>query len=190
MARSHLYWQRGSGAQARQAERILDGAIWFTSLLTRVDGLVLLDDSLLVRGFGVILEKTDMPPGIEAVQSTGPEPRKSTARPLYLEGFGTRHRSMAAYCARNPGSVGFVASKDGGVRTFKRVGKQLIMWDDIMLYQAPLSQGEIRTGENVLREILKEAEEGECQKSEPASSRKSKEFERLALREYRRLFRA
>jgi hypothetical protein len=86
-----------------------------------------------------------------------------------------------------------VISKDGGVRVFMRVRKELIMWDNVMTHQTPMSQKEIQSGEDVLREILEEREafDREHEKSEPASSsnRISKELERIVMREYPRLFR-
>ncbi len=42
----------------------VEGAIWFISLLTRVDGLVLMNPSLEVKGFGVEITFSDEPPSI------------------------------------------------------------------------------------------------------------------------------
>ncbi len=189
----HLWTEEKKGwIRARDAEKSLDGAIWFVALLTRVDGLVLLDHSLCVRGFGVVLKETDMPEGIKAFQAVTTSPTQSTLRRLRLENFGTRHRSMAAYCARHPGSLGFVISKDGGVRVFTRVKKRLIMWDNIRLHQAPPSPETIQESENSLRKVL---EDGDLldRKRDKASSKsevkqKSEHLKAFVEREYPKLF--
>ena len=41
--------------QLEEARSELNGAIWFTALLSRVDGLVLMDPDLAVKGFGVVI---------------------------------------------------------------------------------------------------------------------------------------
>lgn len=185
--------ERTASERAREASRILDGAIWFTALLSKIDGLVLLDYHLFVRGFGAVLAHTDMPSGVGAFQATDVDARESTLRPLDLEHFGTRHRSMAAFCARNPGSIGFVLSKDGGVRVFMRVKRRLIMWDNVMIHQSPMSPEAIRMGVDLLRETLKEGEvfdrERDNSRTAPSSDSKSKELNRILEKEYRRLFR-
>ena len=48
-------------AERRDNRSELDGAIWAISLLTRVDGAVVLDSDLAVRGFGVEITSSDEP---------------------------------------------------------------------------------------------------------------------------------
>ena len=109
----------------------IDGAIWFISLLSRVDGLVLLNQQLEVEGFGV-----------EIMCNTEPEEifidddlyaNDKNMRKISYEHFGTRHRSMMRYCSQYPGSLGFVISQDGEVRVMTQVKNRLVMWENIRL---------------------------------------------------------
>ena len=86
------------------------GVVWFISLLTRVDGLVLLTPTLEVQGFGVEITEGEEPTEIYAAgDARGTE---SLLRRIDYQQYGTRHRSMMRYCAKYPGSVGFVISQD------------------------------------------------------------------------------
>lgn len=107
------------------------GCVNFVASLTRVDGCVLLSTDFAVRGFGVEITCRKDPP---AVFIAGDE-RASRAklRPLDFAHFGTRHRSMMRYCYANPGSVGFVVSQDGDVRAITRIGKKLVLWENVRL---------------------------------------------------------
>jgi hypothetical protein len=109
----------------------LDGAIWFVSLLTRVDGLVLLSSDLTVRGFGVEINVPDVPPQIFRARDV----HATVARleRVDYEALGTRHRSMMRYCAKVPGSLGLVVSQDGGVRVMTSNRGRLVVWESIQL---------------------------------------------------------
>ncbi|HXM36445.1 MAG TPA: hypothetical protein VN920_14725 [Pyrinomonadaceae bacterium] len=109
----------------------LAGVIWFTSLLTRVDGLVLLDPNLEVQGFGVEITVPEEPSEIYAAGDAWAN--EWLLRKIDYQHYGTRHRSMMRYCAKFPGSVGFVISQDGDVRVMTRVDRRLIMWENIQL---------------------------------------------------------
>lgn len=111
--------------------RELDGAIWFVSLLTRVDGLVLLTPRLDVRGFGVEITYSDEPATIFLAGNRGAT--KTQLKELDYNHFGTRHRSMMRYCAKVPGSVGFVVSQDGDVRAMTQVRGAVVVWENIKL---------------------------------------------------------
>jgi sensor domain DACNV-containing protein len=109
----------------------LEGAIWFVSLLTRVDGLVLMKPGLDVDGFGVEITYQEKP-------TTVFRTRDRLARERHLhrasyERFGTRHRSMMRYCNETPGAVGFVISQDGDVRVITQVKGRLVMWENVRL---------------------------------------------------------
>ena len=107
------------------------GVAWFISLLTRVDGLVLLTPTLEVQGFGVEIMEAEEPSEIyAAADAWGTD---SFLRKLDYQQYGTRHRSMMRYCAKYPGSVGFVISQDGDVRVMTRVEDRLIVWENIQL---------------------------------------------------------
>lgn len=109
----------------------LDGAVWFVSLLSRVDGLVLLNYDLEVQGFGVEILSQNQPPQIYL--STTASASARSLRPVDYQHFGTRHRSMIRYCYHVPGSLGFVVSQDGDVRVMTRIGDALVLWDSVRL---------------------------------------------------------
>jgi len=123
----------------------IDGAIWFISLLTRVDGLVLMTPDLTVYGFGVEITAPAEPPAVFlAGDSNG---TVKNLKELPYEHYGTRHRSMMRYCSAVPGSVGFVISQDGDVRAIAHARKRLIVWDNLKLQMHEFAkwQAEIST---------------------------------------------
>jgi hypothetical protein len=109
----------------------LDAAIWFISLLTRVDGVVLMTQELEVQGFGVEITSSEEPEAVFV--ATDAEGTPARLQKVDYQLYGTRHRSMMRYCAMFPGSVGFVVSQDGDVRVITMVGDRLVMWDNIRL---------------------------------------------------------
>lgn len=111
--------------------RELEGTIWFLSLLTRVDGLLLLNPSLEVQGFGVEITIQDEPASVYMSGNRSATP--NSLRRIEYNHYGTRHRSMMRYCSLVPGSVGFVVSQDGDVRALTQVRGQLVMWENIKL---------------------------------------------------------
>jgi hypothetical protein len=117
--------------QLEKRQNELDETISFISLLSRVDGLVLMDEHLDVHGFGVMIGSGEDP---SEVYSAG----DSHATPSELLGLdpdhlGSRHRSMMRYCAHNPGSVGFVFSADGYIRAMTGVRGRVMTWEPIRL---------------------------------------------------------
>ena len=113
------------------SRRELEGAIWFLSLLTRVDGLVLFNQNLELQGFGVEITFPDAP--AEIFIASNCSATRHGLKSIDYNHYGTRHRSMMRYCSQVLGSVGFVISQDGDVRAFTQVRGQLIMWENIKL---------------------------------------------------------
>ena len=109
----------------------LEGATWFVSLLTRIDGLVLMNHDLDVLGFGVEIRTYEDPENVYIAHD--PNAQDGSLTVADYNHFGTRHRSMMRYCYKYPGSVGFVISQDGYVRAITRVGDKLVMWENIRL---------------------------------------------------------
>jgi hypothetical protein len=109
----------------------MDGVIWFIALLTRVDGLVVLDEDLTVKGYGVEITNSQEPDDLFLAGDRMATPAK--LRPVNYNHFGTRHRSMMRYCFQHPGSIGFVISQDGEVRVITKVRDALIIWENIKL---------------------------------------------------------
>ena len=115
--------------QKHQTE--LDGTIRFISLLSRVDGLILMDDNLDVHGFGVMIGAGKDPS--EVYVAGDGYATQSELRGLDPNHYGSRHRSMMRYCAHHPGSVGFVFSQDGDVRAMTQVHGRVVMWENLRL---------------------------------------------------------
>jgi hypothetical protein len=107
----------------------LDSCLWSIALLSRVDGLILLSQDLIVQGFGVEITCAEIPKNI--VSSKSATPKLGHATPLTYTDYGTRHRSMMRYCYKVPGSIGFVISHDGVIRAITRVVDHLIVWENI-----------------------------------------------------------
>jgi hypothetical protein len=110
-------------------ESEIDGAIWFVALLSRVDGLVLMNMDLEVRGFGVVITADALPREVCRAR----DPAGLELEPLDYDHYGTRHRSMMRYCGAVPGSIGFVVSQDGDVRVMTSLEGRLVMWDNVRL---------------------------------------------------------
>lgn len=114
------------------AYEALSGAVGYVASLSRVDGLVLLDYDLVVRGFGFeITTKGDRK--CQAYRATHSSPNKGKLRRLDIQQFGTRHRSMIRYCTEDRSSVGFVLSHDGPVRAISLSSSRLYFWDNVEL---------------------------------------------------------
>ena len=109
----------------------LDGTIWFISLLSRVDGLVLMTPTLEIKGFGVEITVRDEPESVYLASNRNAT--ESSLREIDYTHYGTRHRSMMRYCSKFPGSIGFVISQDGDVRVIMKVRETLVMWENIRL---------------------------------------------------------
>jgi len=120
-----------TGNNLEEVQSELNGSLWFVSLLSRVDGLVLMDTSLTVRGFGVEISVQKEPAEIWIARDLeGSQPLREE---LLYDHYGTRHRSMMRYVSSVPGSVGFVVSQDGSVKAMTMVGSNLVIWNNIQL---------------------------------------------------------
>jgi hypothetical protein len=129
---SHHYFQlKNFDKDLRANKNEIDGVIWFIALLTRVDGLVVMDQNFAVRGYGVEITTSEEPANLFIAGDKLATPSK--LRPASYNHFGTRHRSMMRYCFQNPGSVGFVVSQDGEVRVMTKIEDSLVLWENIKL---------------------------------------------------------
>jgi len=110
----------------------VNGCLWFIALLSRVDGLILMNKDFHVLGFGTEILTTAVPTDIWLAGDCEGSPVNRTR--LEYERYGTRHRSMIRYCAAHPGALGFVVSQDGGVRAFTTADDgELMVWENIQL---------------------------------------------------------
>lgn len=92
--------------------------------MSAVDGATVLNRSLALAGFGVILPVAPKIPLEEAENSSG------LRRLIDLGSRGTRHRAGATWAWRHPGSVVFVASQDGQVRCMlhRTMSEAVLVW--------------------------------------------------------------
>lgn len=105
------------------------GCVRFIASLSRVDGFVILDKSLVVHGFGVELRADSNLSEIWRARDSRAQPRLMKIG--HLEEYGTRHRAMIRYCFEIPGTIGFVVSQDGDIRAMTRVGDKLVFWENV-----------------------------------------------------------
>jgi len=102
----------------------------FVATLSGVDGVVILTKRLRVIGFGG--EITAISPSLTEVRvASDKEGSSGVSRPI--TSFGTRHRSAFRFCSSFEDAIGLVVSQDGQVRGIKRVGPELVMWNDLNL---------------------------------------------------------
>jgi hypothetical protein len=120
-----------SQGELENIQKELNDTIWFVSLLSRVDGLVLMDTNLRVLGFCTEILFENEPKRIYASRTAFA--KNGSLRELDYDHFGTRHRSMMRYCAVKPNSLGFVISQDGDVRAMTMVRRKLVIWENIKL---------------------------------------------------------
>ena len=105
------------------------GCVRFIASLSRVDGFVLLDRSLVVHGFGVETRSACDPRDIYIASDAKASPR--LLRQAALGQYGTRHRAMMRYCHAHAVALGFVISQDGDIRATMKVKDRLILWENI-----------------------------------------------------------
>ncbi len=114
-------------------EEVLDSAIWFVAVLSRVDGLVVMNEVLDVEGFGAIIRCQTIPPRDVVFRSQNAVVDVTALERLDYDHLGTRHQSMMRCCFEHPGAVGFVVSEDGDARAMSCVDGRLIVWENIKL---------------------------------------------------------
>lgn len=116
----------------RELERLkneLLGCVRYIASLSRVDGFVLLDKSLIAHGFGVEV-RTDAEVAQVAMAGDA-QASVDRLRPAPISQFGTRHRAMMRYCSDNEGSLGFIISQDGDIRATMKHRGRLVLWENI-----------------------------------------------------------
>jgi hypothetical protein len=109
----------------------VSGCVRFIASLSRVDGLIVMNTDLTVRGYGgFVTAKAEFPRLFAAGDSKGSRKRLTEIEPTH---FGTRHQSMFRLCSTHPKGIGIVISQDGEVRAMTMVEERLVMWSDIKL---------------------------------------------------------
>lgn len=115
------------------SEQELTGSVWFTSLLSRVDGLIVFDETLSVRGFGAEILVDSPATKVLNANTIIDEFVLKTARPIDPSKFGTRHRSMMRYINKNPDAIGVVISQDGEEKIMINIEGNVVYWNSIKL---------------------------------------------------------
>jgi hypothetical protein len=90
----------------------LEHAYRLVGALTAVDGAVVLDSALNVRGFGAIVERQ------EATESRQREILDESGERYELALRGTRHRSAVTFCQSCESALALVVSQDGATSLF------------------------------------------------------------------------
>jgi hypothetical protein len=110
------------GALLSETERIVEEL----GALTAIDGATVLDQSLALLGFGLVLPV--MQPGA-AIDIRDAQDRSSV--PFDLGTRGARHRAAATFASIHPGAVVFVASQDGELSCLYRHPE----WDEVVVWR-------------------------------------------------------
>lgn len=123
LEREEVYDTAPVVTEALHAE--IDRTVAEVGRLTALDGAVILDRALGLRGFGVVLA---VAPHVEVVEATDAEGTQRVG--FALERRGARHHAAASYAFMHPGSVVFVASVDGGLACMLRepTTSQVLLW--------------------------------------------------------------
>ena len=119
--------------ELRDTNKEINGCLLYMAHLSKVDGLILLDHDLTLRGFGVEVTAKNDPKNV--YKSNVVSSKESSLEQVDFKHYGTRHRSMMRYCDLHEGSIGFVISQDGNVKAITKVNDKLIMWEDIDLFR-------------------------------------------------------
>ncbi len=122
-----------SKIQERETREELKGAIRFIASLSCVDGLIVVGNNFKVRGFGTVITAKEIPEFIYISKT----PATNTSKLVEVNSniYGTRHRSMFAYCLAHEGAVGFVISQDGDIRAITKLENKVVMWENIRVLQ-------------------------------------------------------
>jgi hypothetical protein len=110
------------------SDEALADCFHFIGALASVDGAVVMTRDLTVLGFGA--EVIAQSPTLKDVQlATNAEATET--RPVSIESYGTRHRSVFRFCSSYEDAIAFVVSQDGGLRACRRTGDRVLFWPDI-----------------------------------------------------------
>jgi len=121
-------------AEQRDAEEALAGCVRTVAATSQVDGVVAVNRSLEVIGFGAEITEGQKPRCIFSAEDE--EGSKKLLKPLDYEHYGTRHRSMLRLCNSCPGSIGFVISQDGDIRAMCKAGDAVLVWSNIQVRES------------------------------------------------------
>src|SRR5260370_31345825 len=102
----------------------------FVAALSVVDGAVVMTRRMRILGLGAEIIATSQ--SLVAVKEAL-DPAVTKAALVPVERFGTRHRSAMRMCSSFEDCIALVVSQDGPVKAIKRVGADIVMWNDVTL---------------------------------------------------------
>lgn len=133
VSRKLYQWEAISVIGKKGTADEIKGAISFIASQSCVDGVVLFNTNMITNGFGAVLRAKKMPRKIFGSSTATAAPK--SLLPYDPKHYGTRHRSMIAYCWNHPSALGLVISQDGDIRVFSKIEDKLIMWENIKTQQ-------------------------------------------------------
>lgn len=139
------------GGESRLDRRLVErmkevlGAVRFIASLSCVDGFVVLDQRMVVHGFGVEVRTDNLLSDISVARDS--HANANLMRHGELTQYGTRHRAMMRYCYDRPGALGFVVSQDGYIRAMTRIAEMLVLWENVDVQLAYRPAGGYLPGE-------------------------------------------
>lgn len=110
----------GTAADYYREKAGLDLKIRAVASLANVDGCLVLGPNLETLGFGakILVSPRDTELLVESIDENAD---------FSIEKLGMRHQSAAHLCAQRPGTVAFVVSQDGTMRTFFGEGQRVVV---------------------------------------------------------------
>lgn len=102
----------------------------FIARLAAVDGAVVITKQMNLIGFGV--EITAASPSLRIIKQAL-DPWAKDSADVSVTAFGTRHRSAMRMCSSLEECLAIVISQDGPIRIIKRVGADVVSWNDVAL---------------------------------------------------------
>lgn len=108
-----------------EARRTLLELVEAIANMANIDGCVVLDRQLHIKGFGgrIISER-----GLKRCVEVNPV-ELGEEQEISITKFGTRHGSAFNICCKYPGTLAFVISQDGDLRVFYGSEHQVLMWE-------------------------------------------------------------
>lgn len=93
-----------------------------------IDGAVVIDDHLVPHRFGAHLASRKWNGKVQE----GPVGTSHPGQAIEVSRFGTRHNSAINFAGAHPGTILFVISEDGPVRTICRLDTSVLIWSDCL----------------------------------------------------------
>jgi hypothetical protein len=131
----------------------LTGAVKIVTSIAAADGVVLLDPTLLVHGFGVKIRAERV--ASRVYDADGFIRNGTGANRIDVSSLGTRHGSMFRYCRTDRKAVGIVVSQDGHVRVIASKGRSLLLWPNVKLLEYSNSLSAHKRVESRIRSFRK-----------------------------------